>query len=296
MAALLSLDSVVGTLRSSIPDAEWFLRHIESEHGWVRFPPYMANAITNLKIQNYPLLYASELAIVTMFLKGVMTDDEIRELSSEFESATPEERGEFLTEFITSFSDGIDKIEIPKTPDEQEAAKQRFLALSDEEQKEAVKICQHFFAFFFASFYQNLSVMMHGEKLTSLVLQATSGNDVAFAKAVQIDRRILTEYPYFRERFARAQMDGDSDFYDLISYRISVAPYRGKIRYKTLWLTLATLDGAGLLDVLKHREILDICEEIGIDGWNNRIQDVKYLSKRIHEYREFQKRGILSTH
>jgi hypothetical protein len=290
--ALLSLDSVVESLRSSIPDAEWFLRHIESEQGWVRFPPYLANVITNLKIQNYPLLYTSELAIAAVLLKGFLTDDEIRELTTELESATSEERGEFLTESIASLTEEIDSVQIPKTPEDQEAARQRFLALSEEEQKKAVKTGQHFFAFFFATFYQNLSVMVHGEKLTSLVAQAVAGNDDAFAKAVQIDRRILTEYPYFRERFVRAQMDGDSDFYDLVSYRVNAAPYRGKIRYKSLWLTFSVLEATGWLNELKHREILDICDEAGVGGWENRIQEVKYLSKRIQEYREFQKRGI----
>lgn len=293
--ALISLDSVVESLRSSIPDAEWFLRHIESEQGWVRFPPYLANTITNLKIQNYPLLYSSEGAIAAIFLKGLMTADEIHELNSELESATLDERGEFLTNFIASLTEVADSIEIPKTPEAQEAARQKFLSLSEEDQKKAVKVSQHFFAFFFASFYQNLSVMVHGEKLTSLVAQAVAGSDVAFAKAVQIDRRILTEYPYFRERFARAQMEGDSDFYDLVSYRVNAPPYRGKIRYKTLWLTLSVLDSTGFLNELKHREILDVCDEVGVDGWANRIQDVKYLSKRILEYRQFQKNSIVPT-
>jgi hypothetical protein len=296
MGAILSIDSVVSSLRSSIPDAEWFLRHIESEQGWVRFPPSLANAITNLKIENYPLLYASESAIGIMLFKAFLPDDIIKELGVEFESATPEERGKFITEFTSTLFDEIDKIEIPKTPKAREEAKRKFLELPEEEKKEAIRACQHFLSFFLASFYQNLSVMVHGEKLTSLAAQAVAGNDEAFAKAIQIDRRILTEYPYFRERFVRAQMEGDCDFYDLISYRVNSAPYRGKIRYNSLWLTFSVLDASGLLDELKHREILDICDELGVGGMENRIQDVKYLSKRISEYREFQKRGLVLTH
>lgn len=295
MVSLLPLDSVISSLRSSIPDAEWFLRQIESEHGRVRFPSYITNAIKNLKIQEYPLLYISEAAIVTMFLKGFITNDEIRELNSALESGVPEECGEFLTELITSFSTAIDEIEIPKTPEAQEAAQQKFLSLSEEDQKKAIKISQHFFASFLASFYQSLSVMVHGEKLTSLVSQAVAGNDHAFVKAVQIDKRILIEYPYFRERFVRAQMDGDSNFYDLISYRLQAAPYCGKIRHKSLWLTFSILEATGWLYELKHREILDICDEVGVGGWKNRIQEVKHLSRRIKQYREFQKHGIVST-
>lgn len=295
MVAVLSLDSAVESLRSSIPEAEWFLRHIESEQGWFRFPPYLANTISNLKIESYPLLYANENAIGVMLFKSFMSDNELKELGAELEAASPEERGEFISEFASSLLDGIDKVEIPKTPEDQEAARQRFLSLPDDEQKEAIKISQHFFCFFFSSFFQNLSVMVHGEKLTSLVAQAVAGNDEAFVKAVQIDRRILTEYPYFKERFARAQFEDNSDFNDLISYRISHSPYRGKIRHKTLWLTFSILDLAGHLNELKHSEILEICDEVGVGGWENRIQEVKYLSKRLGEYRQFQKRGGMYT-
>lgn len=295
MAALVSLNSIIDSLRSSIPDAEWFLRHIESEQGWFKFPPYLTNTITNLKIESYPLLYANENAIGTMLFKGFMSDDELKEFCVELEAASPNERGEFITEFSSSLCEEIEHIEIPKTPEEQEAARQKFLLLSEPEQKKAIKISQHFFCFFFASFFQNLSVMVHGEKLTSLVAQAIAGNDDAFAKAVQIDRRILTEYPYFKERFVRAQLDSDCNFNDLISYRVQRSPYHGKIRHKTLWLTLSMLDLTGHLNELKHSEILEICDEVGVGGWENRIQEVKHLSKRIGEYREFQKRGGMYT-
>lgn len=295
MSAILSIDSVVETLRSSIPDAEWFLRQIESEQGWFKFPPYLANTITNLKIESYPKLYASENAIGIMLFKGLMSDDELKEFCAELEAASPNERGEFLVEFTSSLCNGIEQIKIPKTPEEQEIARQKFNSLPEDEQRKAIRISQHFFCYFFASFFQNLSIMVHGEKLTSLVTQAVAGNDEAFAKAVQIDRRILTEYPYFKERFVRAQFDNETDFNDRISYRVQRSPYHGKIRHKTLWLTFSILDLTGHLNDLKHSEILEICDEVGVGGWENRIQEVKHLSKRIGEYREFQKRGGIYT-
>jgi hypothetical protein len=292
---LISLDSVVATLRSTIPDAEWFLRHIESEQGWVRFPPFLSNTIINLQIESYPLLYANERAIGAMLFSGFLSDGEMWELNSEFESATQEERDEFLSEVAGSFNKLIDEIEIPKTLEAQEVARQQFMLLPEEEQWAAIKFGQHFYCYFFASFFQNLSIMVHGEKLTSLVAQAVAGSDEAFVKAIQIDRRILTEYPYFKQRFVSAQFDGNSDFYDLVSYRVNRSPYHGKIRHKILWLTFSMLDLTGHLDKLKHREILDICHEIGMDAWRNRIEDVKNLSKRIDEYRKFQKRGGMYT-
>lgn len=292
---VLPLDSVVDSLRSSIPDVEWMLGEIESQQGWFRFPSFIASNIENLKIQSYPVLYTNERAIAAVFLKGFLNEDQIRELNTELEEASLAERGEFLREMIVSVSETIDQIEIPKTPADQAAAHKKFLSLPPDEQKEVIRVSQHFYAFFLSSFFQSLATMVHGEKLTSLVAQAMSGNDDAFVKAVQIDRRILTEIPYFKERFVRAQMESNQNFSDLISYRLRVAPYRGKIRHKALWHTFSILDQTGLLSTLRHREILEVCDEVGIGGFESRIQSEKHLGDRLREYREFQKRGIVTT-
>ena len=224
-----------------------------------------------------------------------MDDDEIREFCDELETASLEERGVFLQDCLTGVENFIENLVIPKTPVEQEAATKTFLALSADEQKTAVKVGQHFFCFFLSSFFQSLSVMVHGEKLTSLVSQAIAGSDEAFVKAVQIDRRILTEIPFFRERFARSQFEVDQNFSDRISYRLKNAPYRGRIRYKSLWYAFAILDQAGWLCNMAYREIREVCDEVALDGFENRIQSDKHLGNRVREYREFQKRGIVTT-
>lgn len=295
MTELISKDSVLDALRSGIPDAEWLLRQIESEQGWLRFPAYLSNVITNLKLENYPLLYASESAIAAMLLRGWMNDEEIKQFNAEIEAATPKERGNLVTEWGRNAGEAIEQFEIPKTPEQQAKALRIFESLSPEEQKESIRVAQHFFCFFFTSFYQSLSVMVHGEKLTSLVAQAKTGNDDAFVKAVQIDKRILTADPYFRSRFDRAQNEPGTDFFDALSYRLRTAPYRGKIRHKTLWYAFSILDQTQLLDTLSHRELLEMCDEAGVGGYDNRIQSVKHLSSRLAEFRQFQKRGVIAT-
>lgn len=295
MSPIISKDGVLDAMKSCIPDAEWLLGEIESQNGWFRFPPYLSNVIKNFKIESYPLLYVSEKAMAFMFLRGCMNDEEIRALNAELEAASPEERGAFTTEFSQSLSGAMDTLTIPKTPAEQAEAKRLFDAMHPDDQSEAVRSAQHFFCFFLATFHQNLSVMVHGEKLTSLVEKAKQDDDIAFVKAVQIDKRILTVDPYFRERFERAQMEPGTDFFDALSYRLKTAPYRGKIRHKTLWLAFSLLDQAQLLDILPYTEILEMCDEAGVGGYDNRIQSVKHLGSRIREYRGFQKRGIVTT-
>lgn len=295
MQPYFTKDAVLVALRNGIPEAEWLLGQIESQEGWFRFPSFLSDAIANLKIESYPLLYSSEGAIVVMLLQGFLSREEIKALSAEIDSASVDERSRFLVEIFDSVGPVVESLEIPKTPEKREAAMREFQRLSPEEQQESVKLAQHLYCSFFATFYQNLSVMVHGEKLTSLVARAQEGDDQAFVRAVQIDRRILTAVPYFQGRYARAQDEADGDFFDLLAYRQKSAPYRGKIRHKTLWLSFSILDQAGLLDSLSHREILEMCDEAGVGGYENRIQSVKHLSSRLHEYREFQKRGIATT-
>lgn len=295
MDALVSLPQVLSILRSGLPDAEWMLKHIESQNGWLRYPSFLAEVIENLKLQSYPLLYENEAAISVMMLKAFLTTEEIHQLSCDLDSSSIEQRDALLMEFYSSLNDVVENIVIPKTPAERRSAAEAYAALTPEEQQEAIRIGQSFYSSFLSSFHQTLSVMVHGEKLTSLVAQAKAGDDDAFVKAVQVDRRILTAIPYFRDRLNRSQMEADWNFSDKLSYRLKSPPYRGKIRYKSLWLTIATLDQVGWLDKLSYPELLDICDQIGLDGKQCRIQTAKHMGNRVREYREFQRRGVVTT-
>lgn len=233
--------------------------------------------------------------MAAMLLRGWMSKEELQVFGAELQAATPKERGNIVIELGEMLGKIVEQIEIPKTPAQQRKAEARFEAMSADEQVESVRQAQHFFCFFFASFFQNLSVMVHGEKLTSLVAQGKGGNDKAFAKAIQIDKRILTVDPDFRKRYEEAQMEPAGDFFDDVAYRLKAAPYKGKIRHKSLWLAFSMLERAGLLDTLTYREIMEMCDEAGVGGDKNRIASEKHLGNRLREYREFQLRGIVTT-
>lgn len=293
---IIDKSSATQFLLGMAPDWMWLLAKIEAEDGRLRFPPLVARVIVNLKIESYPLLYENEAAIALMVFRPFLSPEEITELNSQLTDQTPEERGQTLREMVDGLSELDMAFELPKTPADERRAQAQFDALTKDEQAEAIKIGQHLWMGFLAGFFQSLSVMVHGEKLTSLVNQAKAGNDEAFCKAVQIDKRILTTIPYFKQRFERANLEGERDFSDALAYRLQCPPYKGKIRHKALYLAFAFLDQAGLLDTMKHREILDLCIDAGLDAHANRIDDVKNLSKRIAEYRAFQRRGLdLST-
>ena len=146
----------------------------------------------------------------------------------------------------------------------------------------------------FAQIFNTLALMTHGAALTTLVPQAIEGDDEAFLKAVQVDRLLLTHHPYFIARKQRAQDEGDTEFLSALAYRESNPNLKGKIRYPALFMLFGILESVKWLDKLKHDEILDLCDEIGLDRFQNRIEDVNYLTKRLADYRRFQKSGGLS--
>lgn len=296
MQIAVDVTSAARLIQLMAPDWLWLLRYIESEDGYVRFPPAFTQWIKNLNIGNYPGLYEDERAIGAVLLRAFLSIEQIEELNAELELCSPDERGQLLLEYISNLGDGIDAIELPKTPAAQKRADAQFMAMSDEERQHTVEFTQRFVMGMLAGFYQSLSIMVHGEKLTALVAQAKAGDDKAFAKAVQIDKRILHALPYFNDRFAAANSEGEREFVELVTAHMSRPPYKGKIRHKALYLAFSLLDQLGVLDKIKHAELLDLCTLAGLDSHANRIDDVKNMSKRLAEYRKFQRNGgALST-
>lgn len=290
MAELVVIDVPAATafLRRMNPDLEWLLGQIESEKGYLRFPRVLSDAITNLKIECYPLLYENEAAIGSIFIVGLIPAEELAAINWELENATPAERGEWLGQMLDSLSEGIEGFEIPKSAAQIEASRKQFDAMSPTEQKEAVVLAQRLYMGLLASFFQLLSVMVHGEKMTALVAKAKARDDDALCKAVQIDKRVLTTIPYFKARFMQATAECDQGFLDVLAYRLRCPPYRGKIRHKALWLAFAFLDMCGLLQTLRHQQLLNLLDDAGLGGFANRIEDVKHLTKRLADYRRLR--------
>lgn len=295
----LTREFISSFLKDAIPEYEDMLVSIEKNGGWIISPPKVTELLGRLKALDYPLLYRGENTISKALMLAFMPVNEINALSAELENLSDEERTVFIEGFVTAVAEEADTAfeNFPDTPEKQNAAQKAFAELSHEGQVKAFKQAQLFFASSLAFFYNNVSMMVHGQKLTDLVSAAEAGDEEAFCLAVQIDKRILSTLPYFKERHEKAILEGETNFLDKLHYRLTSPLLRGKIRYKTLWLTFAVLDESGLLDgSLRHREILDICDEAGVGGYENRIEDVGYLSKRLREYRDYQNISKRSRH
>jgi hypothetical protein len=268
------------------------LRDLQKGGGRIAFTPEVAQ-IQNL-VGQYVLIYDDERKIGRAMLLAFLGDEGLKNFNQEIEALPKEEQQEIVNdiasvETLTEIAEVMDSFKIPQSPAEWKAARDELAKLPEVERKETEKRGAYFWCFFFSNFFNTFSLMVHGTKMTSLVPRAISGDDDAFLKAVQIDRMLLLHHPYFRNRKAKAQSDGEDEFLSKLSYRESNPPLRSKIRYPGLYMLFGILESIGWLDELEHEEILDLCDDSGLDLYQNRIEDVNYLTKRLGEFRLWKK-------
>lgn len=292
---VIDIHSARELLRHVVSDWEGLLEHLESSGGRLKFLPEVSSVIANLRIENYPLLYENAAAIGNILAPALMDANEIVAFNVEVENASPADRGRMMVEMVGDI-DALDPaFDLAKSDEEKQQANEAFSKLDSKTQNEAVDFYQRMMMASFASFFDYLSIAVHGEKLTSLVAQAKNGDDEAFGKAVQIDARILIVIPYFKNRYACAITEDHENFRVMVSRKLSSPPYKGRIEHKSLWMTFAFLEGVGLLYTLPRDELLDLCNDVGVGESGQPMEDVKNLNKRLSLYREFQNRGALST-
>lgn len=298
MKTRLRLEFIKKFVKDAIPEYREMLSEIEKNGGHFQMPPEINLVIERLKIENYPEYYRDEPKLTKLLMLSSMPAEQINAISEEIALLEGEEKVMAQEEFITHLtSTSIQILEtMPATKEEEAASAELFNSLSPEDQEKALLQAQIALSAFIPTFYQVMTMMVHGRKLSDLVLAAEAGDDEAFCLAVQMDKRIMT-LPYFRERRNKAELNQEIDFLKALNYRLTNPLLRGKIRYKTLWLTFAVLDMSGYLDgSLKLREILDFCEKVGVVGVDSPIQDESALGKRLREYRQFQKINQTSRH
>lgn len=247
---------------------------------------------------SYVLLYDDEQKAGVALMLAMLGDDGFKKLNEEAAQWSEAEQHEFLEQIASdeAADEFQGSFDLPQTDEEWDHAEEKFRALPEEEQKVATKTGAFFWGGFFSQFFNTLSLMTHGAKLTTLVPRAIAGDTEAFLKAVQVDRLLLQHHPFFVRRKLQAQDYGDRDFLAALAYRESNPNLKGKIRYPALYMLFGILELVGWLDDLQHSEILDLCDEIGLDRFQNRIEDVGYVTKRLQDYREFQKTGGVSMH
>jgi len=268
--------------------------------GWIKMPDKLELVRKNSGLgDTYVMLYEAEPCIYFCLYKAIFPEDTAKQLEQFDAGLAAVSETEKLDMLIDLNSDKFDE-EISAEIEEKfsqmkmtpEAAKEEFEALPDEERTAIIQRIQLGLAFFYATFFNGIALMVHGQKLTTLVPLALQGDKKAFCKAVQIDRNLLTGHPYFQDTYARLQTGENPNFLCGILTHMNRPPIQGRIRFPALYALFSTLDLFGWLNDFTASEILDLCDEAGLDRYQNRIEDENYLIKRRLEYRRKQKIGF----
>ncbi|WP_143026962.1 hypothetical protein [Nitrosomonas oligotropha] len=268
--------------------------------GWIKMPEEIEQIRKHSGLGDaYVLAYEAEPRILSCLMKFLCPEDTVKKLK-EFDDALIATAEKDKLELVERLLDELENDNLSESSLETEGesikacetAQKEWESISEDEKAKILSQIQLFFAFFYAYFYNHIALMVHGQKLTTLVPLALQGNQKAFCKAVQIDRNLLTGHPYFRDTYARLLTGEDPKFLKAIASHLNRPPIQGKIRFPALYMLFAVLDGFKWLDDFTATEILDVCDDARLDRYQNRIEDESYLIKRRLEYRKKQKIGF----
>lgn len=266
------LDNTIHLLKSLIPELDALIADMQKNGGWFTLDNLdLSPAIKNLKLENWAEFYLDEKAIRALPVLFLLNEDELKNALK-----NPDQAKEDL-KIASSILLEEDFFELPDN------AEEHFSLLSPEEQLFELKQASIGILTMILGLFNALSGMVHGTSLCKLVAQAKNGDDDALCKSVQIDRTILF-LPFAKERIIKAQLNNNGFFLEKLALKIKSPILGKKIKYRTLWLTLALLDDEGFLS-LPHEEILNICEKIGVYGAEHGIEDVGHLRKRLTDYK-----------
>ena len=291
--------SIAITLASQLVPicTELLMDYMDKCNGWIKMPKEFEQIRKNSDLgDSYVLAYEEESRILSCLMKSLFpsdTSNQLEQFDNEFLAVKENEKLDFVDSYLSEKLDGdlfhlFEKLS-NATNEDQEIARKELEALSEDEKREIFLSRQLFFAYIYAYFYNHIALMVHGQKLTTLVPLALKGNQKAFCKAIQVDRNILTGHPYFRDIYARLQTGENPNFLTDITSYINRPPIQGRIEYPALYMLFAVLDGFKWLDEITAREILDLYNGMGFCGDHGYIEDENSVVKKRIEYRKKQK-------
>lgn len=231
----------------------------------------------------YPQLYLDKQNLLKLVLLTLMPVEQINDLGKAFKTLSPDEAIVFANQSVQNFNQSPEKLDAILDQHFQDN-------LNDVDPSQLAPQAKIVLTGFFLFFYDTVSFLVHGRKITDLIQSAINGDDEAFCLAVQTDRLVLT-IPYFRDRMLKAfsiQTDKDAKFLYNLSYRMQNPVLRGKIKHRKVWIALLLLDSMNLLDgSLTRTELLAMLDEAKIEG----VGSEDNLSRMLHKFRAYQNEG-----
>lgn len=296
-----SKEKTIELITKSSPQCLMLFEELKTDsHGWLVYPPILMNAVKNLKVEGYVEYYRSQKEIDVIFLLFFFGKEELKSWNEKMSALSPSDQQLELDEFVSELAENdqvwINELceNVFREPNQEDI--EQFSKMPEDQKMETCKRVAFLVMYILLSIHNYFAIMVFGESMVSLVNKAINGDDESMLKAIKIDHSLKEHHPLFLERIQRAKTNNDLTFLKRLANFESKPNLKGQIKFPGIYIIFAMLDSAGWLDEMSHSEILDICDAAGLDRWQNRIEDVNYITKRLQQYRRYQKTGGVSMH
>jgi hypothetical protein len=139
--------------------------------------------------------------------------------------------------------------------------------------------------------FNYFSCMVHRKSLFQLVAEAKGGSPGAFLKAVQTDKRCLTDIAYFRERIEEATRTADLKFLRKVMRHQQKPAFQSGTKLTGLYLIFSLLDTICVLDAYAEdmEKFAELCQSLGVYGPADEAVDVESFARTFRRFKaEYQ--------
>lgn len=282
-------DEIVRTIQLALSEFSWLFIHIRKHNGTLSLPKEFIDFYSEVEQPPWSSYYQSQQQLDTLPLLFFFDAEDLREFSLELEKLESDERKTLLAEIDASILDFCEEEE--SSPYNfnfmnQSEYREYLDSTTLDEQKSDLLRAYFFFTTFITQVFQFLSLVTHGQSMHDLVKAAIEGDDLAFCRAVQIDRTTLFGIRYFQKRLIRMQLGNEKNLLNSLSRAINGKIWGNRFPNPELWLVFSLLDRTNLLKGLSNDELLDLCNELRVTNETS----TKIISKRKNEYLKRQLR------
>lgn len=271
------LDETRTVLELVLPFIDDAIEYMHKNNGWLPLSDEFIQGLHNLEITDWAKYYLEPEKLKTLSSLCFYDEDELMELSKDPDTAKDKIISNLILELENYNFEAPTTEDIKKFEDDYKQS-------NDSEKTKITTVVTIVILSFLTNLFQYLCLMVHGKTITKMIAKAKAGDDKALCNAIQIDKTILY-LPFVQKRIIKSQFTNDQSFLDSLSYRIKNPILRGKIKFHKLYLTFAILEDHGLLD-MPHKDILTLCQDVGVYGKEYGNEDIGYLGKRLAEYRK----------
>jgi len=254
--SLATIKPIQEFITSFVDDYDWYLKHIRKTSN--HLPTQISKLANELGIQDYSSLYVDKNNLNTLFIEGMELAPELKNVFHQINQISEEHVHKFMDEWLQNLSrldlDEVFSDEQEKT--EEELSEEQLNAL-----RSLIKWCLLWM-------HDLTSLMVHGERIFSLVQKAIAGNRSAMLKVLQTDPSAFQYIPDFQKIHAQAVVSRDKKFLNSMNHHLNNRVGQSKLSHRMIYTVIFLLDTLQILGSMTNNDILELCDTSGLSDYD----------------------------